>query len=378
MTRILLTLVSTLFLLTSFSLKADNKELKTLLSAKEVKRLESAEKLIKKGDAYIESAQDFEKEIEALKNADGRVKSGKINKLNKKIAQKKVQASLFYQDGYKKYIDVLDDHLKELEKSGNSVAKQTRDDSKSLEKKARKLYNKAENMSSAEKMVELIELAQENQNKAIDLQSKCLISLIDQNQAVEEELMAEASMPEDTVAVMPLIVDEPKEELALQTDTTLLNTPSVQSNLMVETTPPPAATPSIAVAAAIPVTDVASADSLMVAPPVETVEAMEPPVEEAPVVEPAVANPDVFLTIQFMADRKKANNEQIASLYSGNKEVIEMNVNDWFKYSVGKYQNLEQAKADMQAENIKGFIVAYNKKQRISVKEAVSILNGES
>jgi hypothetical protein len=104
----------------------------------------------------------------------------------------------------------------------------------------------------------------------------------------------------------------------------------------------------------------------------------EPHVTEEVITVPVVADPDVFLTIQFMADKKKATQEQISNVYSGNKEVIEMNVNDWFKYSVGKYQTLDKAKADMQAENIKGFIVAYNKNERISVKEAVTILNGES
>ncbi len=75
-----------MILLTS-SKTAANKDVKDVLSSKEIKRIESAEKLISKGDALIKQTQDIEKEIDALQNADGRIKTGKIKKLNKKIFQ---------------------------------------------------------------------------------------------------------------------------------------------------------------------------------------------------------------------------------------------------------------------------------------------------
>ncbi|MCT4587729.1 MAG: hypothetical protein N4A71_07905 [Carboxylicivirga sp.] len=370
-------LIVLIALISAETIQASKDEIKSLLTPKEVKRIESAEKLISKGDAIIESTQSLQKEIDALQNAGGRIKSGKINKRSKKIAQKKVQASLYYQDGYKKYISVLDDRLKDFAKSGNSEARQTRDDSKNLERKAKKQYNKAENLSSEEKMVELIDLAQENQKKAIEIQSKCLINLIDSQE--EAPLLAEVQEAvEDTTMVRPEVAEEPLEEaLVVQTDS--IATTSTINNTLAETIVPESnnIAPAVAAGAVIATPMVMNTDSIAQEEPL-VAKVEEPQVTEEVITPPVVADPDVFLTIQFMADKKKATQEQISNVYSGNKEVIEMNVNDWFKYSVGKYQTLDKAKADMQAENIKGFIVAYNKNERISVKEAVTILNGES
>ncbi len=364
-------------------IQAFDKEFKELLSAKEIKRLESAEKLISKGDALVEETKELEKEVDQLKNADGRIKTGKINKLNKKIAQIKTKAALYYEDGYKKYLKVLDDRLKDLDKSGNSEAKQTRNDVKALEKKARKQYNKAENLSSPEKAVELLELAQQNQQEAIELQTKCLINLSDY---LEEEpvLITEETNAADSTLLEPLIVeDTPVEQDTASVMAQLPATPVAET----VSTPvaAPVAAPVLAVGATVPSPDTTMVNSIP--EPTVSEEQALPVTEEVVVEETAVpliveeapvADPDIFLTIQIMADKKKATYEQISSVYDGSKKVIEMTVNDWYKYSIGKYQSIEKAKADMKSENIKGFIVAYNKNERISVKEAVTLLKGES
>ncbi len=371
----------TLTLLLSFlctpSLHASEKELKSILNEKELKRIESAEKLITKGDSYIKETVELEKEVKSLQNADGRIKTRKINKYNKKIAEVKTKAALYYQDGYKKYIDVLDGRLKDIEKSGNSEAKQTRDDIKALEKKARKQYNKAENMSSPEKVIELLELAQSNQQKAIELQTASLISL---SEIIEPEaaLIAEEPIALDSTTVEPLVIEEPVTETS---DSIMITTSDIAEMVTPAETPVSTAT--------FPTTTVSTAAiaTAAIATPTDSVIVVDTPVVESPqetITEPVVieettpVNPDVFLTIQILADKKQATAAQLSSLYNGDNEVIEMNVNDWYKYSVGKFQDLDKAKANMKAEGIKGFIVAYNKNQRISVKEAVTLLNGES
>jgi hypothetical protein len=355
-------------LILSLSANTVNNELKKALTNKEIKRIESAEKLIAKGDALLQDTKEIEAEIERLKNAEGRTQTGKINRYNKKIAEVKVKASLFYQDGYKRYIDVLDDHIKALEKSGNSEAVQARDDVRSLERKARKLYNKAENKPSAEKMVELIELAQSSQQKAIEIHSNCIINL---SEAISNATVAiDKSVMLDTLSVIEAPIEEP---LVAAVDSTTL-----QTEEMLSVTSAIESAPSLNTVMVAPIT-VATLPEL----PVDSTETM--PVEaafepetEVIVEAPVVINTDVFFTIQIMADKQKASNDQLKNLYDGSKEVIEMHINDWFKYSVGRYQDLEEAKADMSRENIKGFIVAYNKNQRISVKEAVALINGES
>ncbi|TRX64255.1 hypothetical protein [Carboxylicivirga sp. M1479] len=366
---------------------SQDKALTKTLDEKSNKRIESAEKLISKGDNIVDETKDLQEEVEALQNADGRIKTRKINKRNKKIAQAKVKASLYYQDGYKKYIDVLDDHLRAIEKSGNSIAKQMRDDTKDLERKAKKQYNKAENLSSPDKMIELIELAQSNQQKAIELQTKCILSLSELEIVEEAPLLAEETVAPDSTLINEVVAEEPVIAAA---DTTSMS--PVNETVMAEATPeattastPVPATPAVAMGATMGATLIPTAsdslqnDSLLVDEIIEATPLVEEKAtQELVVLEEPKTVMDIFLTIQFMADKKPASTEQIESLYSGSKEIIEMNINNWFKYSVGKYQDLEKAKAEMKAENIKGFIVAYNKNQRISVKEAVSLLNGES
>ncbi len=323
-----------------------------------MKRIESAGKLIGKGDKFKDQTLDLEQKIEVLQNAEGRIKKRKIKKYNKKITDIKIKASFYYKDGYKRYIDVLDDHLKKMDKAGNSEAKQSREDVKTLEKKARKLYNKAENKSSAEKMLALIEEAQANQQQAIELHKKCLISL---NEATEEpELIAEASA--DTLQT----TTDQQEDLPVAKDTasTSLDTFVADTNSAASTAPL-----STSVSAAPPVA-IGSISSPEISSPASNNEALPNNNE--------VAHPTVFFTIQIMADKQKASAEQLKLLYSGNLEIVEMHVNDWYKYSVGRYQDIEKAKSTLSEENIKGFIVAYNKNQRIPVKEAVAIINGES
>jgi len=363
-----------LLLLVSTPLFAYEKELKGILNAKELKRIASAEKLIAKGDAIIKETASLDAEIDKLKNADGRIKTRKINKLNRQLAEKKIKASLFYNDGYKKYIDVLDDRLKVLEKAGNPIAKQIRSDIKGLEKKVRKQYNKSKNMSSPENMVELIELAQENQNKAIELQSKCLLSLTEHQ--IQEDNLELAVQPstEDTTQVTEAVLAD-LDSTALITDEVL----ELPEATLTSPTNAAAATGAItaSTAAVVIASDQNSETDLISEPAIKEEFGPVSEVIEEPTAAAKEVNTDVFLTVQFMADKKKATEAQIANVYKGNAEVIEMNINGWYKYSVGKHESLEQAKSMMKTENIKGFIVAYNKKQRISVKEAVSLLNGE-
>ena len=56
-------------------------------------------------------------------------------------------------------------------------------------------------------------------------------------------------------------------------------------------------------------------------------------------------------------------------------KVIEKVGSGWYRYSVGQFTDATTARETMQKEGIKGFIVAYNKDERISVKEALEIIN---
>jgi len=102
-------------------------------------------------------------------------------------------------------------------------------------------------------------------------------------------------------------------------------------------------------------------------------EATPIPVEEKIIPEHTV-NSTVFLSIQFLADKQQASAEKLSQTYNGSIEVIEMVGDGWYRYSIGKFTDVETARNTMKSEGIQGFIVAYNKEQRISVREAMELL----
>jgi hypothetical protein len=101
------------------------------------------------------------------------------------------------------------------------------------------------------------------------------------------------------------------------------------------------------------------------------------PTEAEPVVA-AIKAPeelgDVFITIQIMSIKTAATAEQITQVYSGSQKVMELISADYYRYAVGKFRSVDEAKAAMVAENIKGIVVAFRKNERISVAEAVTVL----
>ena len=100
---------------------AQTNELKKHLNEKEIKKLTSSEKLIMKGNSVINEVKQLEEEVETLKNAEGRIKTRKINKRNQKIAETKMKAAIFFEDGYGKHINTLDKRIKALEKARDSL-----------------------------------------------------------------------------------------------------------------------------------------------------------------------------------------------------------------------------------------------------------------
>nr|WP_319398603.1 hypothetical protein [uncultured Carboxylicivirga sp.] len=324
---------------------AQTTELKKHLNNKEIKKLASSEKLIKKGDQIMDDVKDLQTEVDALKNADGRIKTRKINKLNQKIAETKQRAAIFFNDGYAKHINVLDKRIKTLEKQGNSKANNIAGEVKTLEKKAKKQYKKSERLNSPDDIIEMLNLAKENQNKAIQTQEKFLLSVYS----------TDFNKPQEIEEATPVIAEEQ----------------SIDS--VAKVTKPEIAT--ITEATSEPSTTITETEAIVA--PVAVAQVEEAVHEPAPVVEEKPVNKDVFLTIQFLADKVKASDAQLKSAYSGSMKIIEKQGSGWYRYSVGQFTNTTEAKETMQKEGIKGFIVAYNKDVRISVKEALDIINNQ-
>ena len=337
----------------SFSNILAQKKVEKILDDGEIKKFTKADKLIAKGDEILDKTVGIEKEIEALRNADGRIKTRKIDKRSKVSAKYKMQAAIYYKDGYHTKIKVLDKRLKAAEKAGDAKAAGVRDEVKELEKKARKQYNKAENLISYEEAVEMVELAQENQLKALDVMAKALVA----GTAVaemQEEPVAEV-IEEIPVAIQDSVsVPEPEMEVAQQTAS------ETTEELATEGAVPPAGTEA-AVVAGTTAAVVAAAGSEEEVP--------------VPIEEPAVdTNLDVFFSIQILAGKSKVSEAQLAQAYSGSKKIIEMTGDGWYRYSIGKFDSIEKARQVQKEEGVKGFIVAYKDGKRISVKEATELL----
>ncbi len=97
-----------------------------------------------------------------------------------------------------------------------------------------------------------------------------------------------------------------------------------------------------------------------------------PPIKEEPKI---IKEPETYFTIQIMADRKEASAAQIKSIYSGSIKVIMNKGDDWYRYSVGKFNSYSKASSTMKSQGIKGYIVAYHNKERIPVSKAKTLLN---
>lgn len=368
-------LIKVFFLILSVSLIPMSgfaqKKIEKVLEQKEVNKFAKADKLISKGDAIIIKADEIEKEIEALRNTDGRIKTRKINKKSKAAAKYKMQAAVYYKDGYNTKIKVLDKRLKALEKSGDSDAAEVRQEMKGLTKKARKQYNKAENLISYEEAVEMVEMAQENQQKAIDLMVKSLVSANTDEAATEEpaeELVEEMPVvTQDTVAVQ---VAEPEETIQNQEETAEQISEEV-AGVAVTEVPPTGVEAAVAGTTVTAVAATGEALEEQVTQEEIAKEAIEETIEE-PVVEPSE---NVFFTIQILAGKTKIADEKLKQAYSGPKEIMEMKGDGWFRYSIGKFNSIEKAREVQKAQGVKGFIVAYKDGQRISVKEAMELLS---
>ena len=78
-----------------------------------------------------------------------------------------------------------------------------------------------------------------------------------------------------------------------------------------------------------------------------------------------------------MADKQPVPKEKITSMYNGPLEVIKHEADGWFRYSVGKFTDINEAKQTLQSSGIKGYVVAYHNNTRISTREAIEIMAGK-
>lgn len=90
---------------------------------------------------------------------------------------------------------------------------------------------------------------------------------------------------------------------------------------------------------------------------------------------PFVPGPDdVYYTVQFKTLTRMVPVQNVKPWYDG-KEQVEINrIDQYYRYSVGKFDSVEQAGFFLKKEGVHGFIVAYQGAERISLVSALRIL----
>jgi hypothetical protein len=315
------------------------------------KKLMRADKIMVKALDYTKRADTYEKQIEALRNDKGRIKFGKIRKLERRRNSSIVQSKPYYQDGYTlgykalgKQISLLSGQAKGSDVNVDELSKKSKD----RYKQGNKFYKKSERLAKAQQQIEMIVLGNQKMKEALTVQVQTIEQL-------KQSVFAGITEP---VAIEPVsdvqYEPQPQPELA-----PVITVPTEQSAAVV--------VPEVV--AAVAIASVSVPDSNIINETIST--------ETVPVVAASVPEElgDVFITIQIMSVKTAATPEQIMQVYSGSKKVMQLVSADYYRYAVGKFRSVDEAKAAMAAENIKGIVVAFKGSERISVAEATAVLS---
>jgi len=335
----------------------------SLLDDQIAKQFGKSQNLVTKANQYLQEAQKYEQEMNRLMNSEGRIKQGKINRYEGKRYYAILKARPYQFDAYKKIYNTLNDQINDYQEHEiNAEAADLQIKAKQCFKQAKKFNRKSENSEKPDRIVDFVVLTGKEMRKAVDYQMdalKVLKAAAPVNNA--PKTMKELLQSDSTAVTQP--TEAPLAVVAVAAVDTTTLAPAVEpSSLTASTTTNASDVPAIVPAAAI--TTVAA-----VAP--------EDAVIPAVVAQPAAVRApltNVFITIQLMATKVSASAEEIKQAYSGSREVIEVKSSDYIRYVVGKFYTLDEAKAAMAAEGIKGIVVAFKDNERISVVEAARLI----
>ena len=350
------------------------------LSESDQKKVATAEKKIQKAESIVKKADKYTSEIETLKN-DGSVRTRKIQKLETKANKIIIKSSSYYKDGfgkkYKTYRGAVQQNIKEGNLSTDYESK--KDEAHKTYRIGRKWRRKSNSQGNVDKGVEYLLKANEVEGKAIhslidildnveEASPKEEITLVEDTtsqsndiitiQALEpvtEEANFDSTLVLAEDSITPTQTDSLKQDIALVQDT-LSTTPLVQDTVQ---------------------TIVSDTTSVLTETD-KTASTVEPVIEEVEEVIPDTKkNLNTYFSIQFLADKQPVPKEKITSMYNGPLEVIKHEADGWFRYSVGKFTDINEAKQTLQSSGIKGYVVAYHNNTRISTREAIEIMAGK-
>jgi hypothetical protein len=144
------------------------------------KKLLRADKIMVKALDYTKRAETYEKQIEALRNDKGRIKFGKIRKLERRRNSSIVQSKPYYQDGYALGYKALGKQISLLagQAGGGSVdVAELLKRSKDRYKQGNKFYQKSERLAKAQQQIEMIVLGNQKMKEALTVQVQTIEQL---------------------------------------------------------------------------------------------------------------------------------------------------------------------------------------------------------
>ena len=330
----------------------------------------------------------YDREINDIQNNSRRAKTQKISKLEEKKKQKEIEAYYFYAQAHKKLYTIYRKNLKQFRaKSTHPDEGMRLEKSSSIAfKKSKKFRRKAENKGDIEKAYPLFTDAFGFEIMAINHQIDAFshyqstLASTPIEESPEEEIVAGDSLAQEFIPgaiVDSIIVEEP--ELPVDSLPAPIST-EIDSATLEEFVTDTLFTEDVAV---LPfVAEIGdSPDSLFVIESDTMTSDMlvllsDPPdsTEILPVLEAETPPVDIFFGIQILSKSSPATEEQLKQVYPGIEKPYLMQNDSYFRYLVGKFNTLFEAKVFQNKSQVKGFIVAYKDGEKIPVQEAVDLL----
>ncbi len=293
----------------------------------------------KKGDALIEKGRAVMAVEDSLARKDSK-------QYRREKMLKAEQGNVLIRDGFKIKMKALEEHIKSVQGHGaNESVSAKYDDLLSQlglgKKKARNTFGRSNKTPNLSKAVKYQEDAIKEQESTVTTVEKGLLEIEMLKNAAQPEPVAEKKGPE--------VADEKAVESKPET-TEVKQVAEIEAES--------------AAAAAVAVEETTKQ---------QVVEEVSKGAQPEPEIKPAA---DVYFTIQIMADKVRVDESRLKMVYSGQRKIIQNVGSGWYRYSVGKFTSYSDAAAAMKREGIKGYVVAYKGKERITTAEAKKLLGG--
>lgn len=325
------------------------------LIEKDIKRAEKADVILKKAAAVVDKNSKYTSQIEILKN-DGKVRTGKIKRLERKANEIVMKSSSYFKEGYSKKYNTYQKAVKRELKAGNLMIEAESDKHKGREafKTGMKWRRKSGRQSDVNKGVEYLYKANELHEEAIEI----LINALEKYQ----------SHP---------VSDEPFDTESAEASEVKSDSIGFASEALPVLNPPVVPVP-IAVVAASNDSAVVVSDTVMpvIQPVLEESLATENTSNEK-IVPELVEELSVYFSVQFLADKQPVPKEKLYGIYDGPFEMVLHEADGWFRYSFGRFKTQQEANDMLIKSGVSGYVVAYHNEDRISIRRAIELLSEE-